>query len=136
MLQDTDGDGVFETSTVYVDNLPAPSAVACYDGGLFIGTMPDLIYLKKTGTNNSAEERTVLFSGFGGTNSGAGAARLNNLNWGLDNRIHGVTGAAAGGCVWREGVRQAPPPRWRGLKLPWTCARTRFPPKPARLVPA
>lgn len=116
MLQDTKGDGVFETSTVYVDNLPAPSAVACYDGGLFIGTTPDLIYLKKTGTNNNAEERAVLYSGFAGTNAGAGAARLNNLNWGLDNRIHGVTGAAAGG-VSNARTQGNPPAPVAGIEI-------------------
>jgi putative membrane-bound dehydrogenase-like protein len=95
MLQDTNGDGIFETSTIYGDNLPQPSAVACYDGGLFIGTMPELLYLKKTGTNNT-EERTVIFSGHQGSNGVAWPARLNNLNWGLDNRLHGVTEAAVG----------------------------------------
>jgi putative membrane-bound dehydrogenase-like protein len=96
MLQDTNGDGVFETSTVYADNLPQPSAVACYAGGLFVATTPDLLYLRQSGTNGHADERTVVFSGTGITNAAAGPARLNNLNWGLDNRIHGVTGPATG----------------------------------------
>ena len=33
VLQDTNGDGAFETNMVYADNLPQPSALACYDGG-------------------------------------------------------------------------------------------------------
>ena len=97
MLQDTNGDGVFETSTVYMDKLPQLSAVACYDGGLFIGAAPDLLYVRKNGTNDSVEERTVVYSGFGPTNGAAGPAYLNNLNWGLDNRIHGVTAPFVGG---------------------------------------
>jgi len=36
MLEDSDGDGVFDSTTVYADNLPWPSAVACYDGGIFV----------------------------------------------------------------------------------------------------
>src|SRR5215831_7277744 len=32
LLEDSDGDGVFDSTTVYADNLPWPSAVACYDG--------------------------------------------------------------------------------------------------------
>src|SRR5215475_9448098 len=30
MLEDTDGDGVFDKSTVFADNLPWPTAVFCY----------------------------------------------------------------------------------------------------------
>jgi putative membrane-bound dehydrogenase-like protein len=108
MLQDTNGDGAFETSTVYANDLPEPSALACYDGGLFIGTMPNLLYLKKTGTNDSTEERTVVYSLVASTNAVAEPARLNNLNWGPDNRIHGVTGAAAGG--WSAARTQSRPP--------------------------
>ena len=46
LLSDADGDGVFETSSVYVDDLNYPTAVACYDGGVFVGAAPDLLYCK------------------------------------------------------------------------------------------
>ena len=96
MLEDTNGDGVFETSSVYADNLSEPSALTCYDGGLFVATIPDLLYIKQAGTNQGAGERTVISSSFGSTNRAAGPGWLNNLHWGLDNRIHGVTGPVAG----------------------------------------
>src|SRR5438094_1691493 len=35
LLEDTDGDGVFDKSTVFADNLPWPTAVFCYGGGIF-----------------------------------------------------------------------------------------------------
>src|SRR5690242_17519793 len=35
MLEDTNGDGVFDKSTLYADNLPWPTAVFCYGGGIF-----------------------------------------------------------------------------------------------------
>src|SRR5438128_7222256 len=46
LLEDTDGDGRFDKSTIYVDNLPWPTAVACYAGGIFVGTTPDILYCK------------------------------------------------------------------------------------------
>src|SRR6266436_6336372 len=46
MLEDTDGDGVYDKSTVFADNLPWPTAVFCYDGGIFVGATPDIHYLK------------------------------------------------------------------------------------------
>src|SRR5258707_6153456 len=36
LLEDTDGDGVFDASTVYADNLAWPSAVGRYGGGSFL----------------------------------------------------------------------------------------------------
>src|SRR5262249_18508042 len=35
VLTDEDGDGVYETSKVFVDKLSWPTAVICYDGGIF-----------------------------------------------------------------------------------------------------
>src|SRR5438128_5535718 len=46
LLEDTDGDGRFDKSTIYVDNLPWPTAVACYAGGILVGTTPDILYCK------------------------------------------------------------------------------------------
>src|SRR5207253_3537164 len=32
-LEDRDGDGVYETATVFADGLPWPTGIACWDGG-------------------------------------------------------------------------------------------------------
>ena len=37
LLEDTDGDGIFDSSRIYADNLYGPTALACYDGGVFVG---------------------------------------------------------------------------------------------------
>src|SRR5579862_5656429 len=36
LLEDSDGDGVFDSSRVYADDLAWPSAIACYGGGVFV----------------------------------------------------------------------------------------------------
>ena len=91
LLEDTEGDGEFHTSTVYADNLPWASAVACYGGGVFVAAGPDLIFLKDSQTNGIADVRNVIFTGFGGTNHVDALALPNNFNWGLDNRIHAAS---------------------------------------------
>ena len=40
LLEDTDGDGVYDKSTVFADDVPMASAVACWDGGVFVGSVP------------------------------------------------------------------------------------------------
>src|SRR6516225_5145083 len=42
LLESTRGDGRYDKSTVYVDNLDSPVAIACYDGGVFIGAVPHI----------------------------------------------------------------------------------------------
>src|ERR1051326_906511 len=65
VLQDTDGDGLYDSSTVYADELPAPSAVFCYGGGVFAIAAPDLWFFKDTAKNGVADVRRVVISGFG-----------------------------------------------------------------------
>ena len=46
LLEDTNGDGRFDKSTIFADRLRYPSAVMPYDGGVFVGLEPDIVYLK------------------------------------------------------------------------------------------
>ena len=45
LLMDDDGDGRFESSTVFLDDLNWPTSVVPYDGGVFVMAPPDL-YLR------------------------------------------------------------------------------------------
>ncbi len=93
MLEDVDGDGRFDKSTVYVDKLSWPTAVACWDGGILIGAAPDIIYCKDTDGDGQADVRRTVFTGFGKTNV---QGLLNSFNWTLDNRIEGATSSSGG----------------------------------------
>ncbi|PWU11408.1 MAG: hypothetical protein C5B50_23365 [Verrucomicrobia bacterium] len=92
VLEDTTGQGVFDSSNVYADDLASPSAVACYDGGVFVGATTELIYLKDAGRNGNAEVRKVVSNGLGAVRQSGAEVFLNNFNWGLDSRIHGGAG--------------------------------------------
>src|SRR5256885_8452615 len=102
MLTDTDGDGRFDKSAVYVDNLPWPTAVICWKGGIFVGATPDILYCQDTNGDGVADVREVVFTGLGSdyapyeVNKLNVQALFNGFTWGLDNRIHCANGGVGG----------------------------------------
>ena len=93
LLEDTNQDGRFDKSTVYVEGLSWPTAITCYDGGVFIGAAPDILYCKDNDGDGRADVVRKVFTGFGRSNV---QGLLNTLTWGLDNRIHGATSSGGG----------------------------------------
>jgi len=93
MLEDSDGDGTFDKSTIYADGLSWPTGVACFQGGIFVAATPDIWYFKDTTGDGVADERRKVLTGFRKLNV---QAVMNNLTWGLDNRIHGAGGSNGG----------------------------------------
>jgi putative membrane-bound dehydrogenase-like protein len=102
LLEDTNGDGRFDKSTVFARDLAWPTAVICWDGGVFVGATPDILYLKDTNGDGVAEVREIVFTGFAAdyapfeTNKLNVQALMNSFNWSLDNRIHGATSFSGG----------------------------------------
>ena len=79
MLEDTDGDGRFDRSTVFADHLPWPSAVFCYGGGVFVAATPDIIFFKDTDGDGKADIREVVFTGFASEYAPYQTNRLNGI---------------------------------------------------------
>ena len=55
LLEDTDGDGRFDKAHVFADGLPWPTAVTCWDGGVFVAASPELLYFKDTDGDHRAD---------------------------------------------------------------------------------
>ncbi len=91
LLEDADGDGHFDRATTFAEGLSWPTAIACYDGGVFVGAAPDILYLKDTNGDGKADVQRVVFTGFGRSNV---QGLCNSFQWGPDNRIHGATSSS------------------------------------------
>ncbi len=93
VLEDRDGDGVYETSRVYADSLRFPTGVMPWRGGLLVANAPDILYLEDTKGTGKADRRSVLYTGFNLANI---QQIVNSLQWGLDNWVYGVAGSDGG----------------------------------------
>ena len=93
LLEDADGDGKADKSTVFAKDLSFPTSIAPWDGGVFVAAPPEILYLKDTNGDGVADVREVWFTGF---SLGVTDSNMNGLRWGLDNRIHGLNGGNGG----------------------------------------
>ncbi len=98
-LTDSDQDGTYDHAVVFVDGLLWPTAIFPFDGGLFVGDAPDLLYCKDTDGDGVADLKKVVLTGFGTSNV---QGLMNSFRWGLDNRIH-VACSSVGGKIYRPG---------------------------------
>lgn len=93
-LEDTDGDGTYDRSQIFAEDLRFPNGVMAWKDGVLITAAPDIIFARDTDGDGRADEQTVLYSGF---TEGNQQLRVNGLRWGLDNWIHCASGAHHGG---------------------------------------
>ena len=110
LLEDTDDDGVFDSRHQFVSGLAWPTAVICWDGGVFVGNPPDIRYYKDTDGDHVADHEEVVFTGFGLSNV---QGLMNSFRWGLDNRIYGAT-SSSGASVRPGNQPDAVPLELRG----------------------
>ncbi|MFM8727795.1 MAG: PVC-type heme-binding CxxCH protein, partial [Planctomycetaceae bacterium] len=95
VLQDTNGDGVFDDSREFAKGLSWPTAIIAANGGVFVAAAPDVFFLKDTNGDLQADEQTLVFTGFARSNV---QGLINSFHWGPDNRIYG-SASTVGGTV-------------------------------------
>src|SRR5690606_36588518 len=64
LLEDLDGDGVYDKSTIYADRIGFPQGGVFYKGSLYATSAPDLLKLTDTDGDGVADEREVLLTGW------------------------------------------------------------------------
>ncbi|MEM9160485.1 MAG: PVC-type heme-binding CxxCH protein [Verrucomicrobiota bacterium] len=84
VLEDTDGDGKADKSSVFADDLHIPLSFVLGDGGVYVSEQPDLVFLKDTDGDGKADYRRRLFTGFGTEDS---HHSLHDFTWTPDGDI-------------------------------------------------
>ena len=98
LLEDGDGDGRMDKSSLFAKGLSWPTGVLAYDGGALVCAAPDILYLKDTDGDGVADVRRTVFTGFSRSNV---QGLVNSLRWGLDSRVHGATSSSGAPQVTR-----------------------------------
>lgn len=89
LLEDTDGDGQFDQSSVFADRLTFPQGVLWLDGSVYTCAPPYVWKLTDTDNDGVADEREVLVESFGFNGN---AASIHGPFLGPDGRLYWCDG--------------------------------------------
>jgi putative heme-binding domain-containing protein len=90
ILEDTDGDGKADKSTVFADNLHIPLSFEFGDGGVYVSQMPHLTFIKDTDGDDKADLQRIVLTGFGTEDS--------------HHALHDIAWTPDGTLIFRESV--------------------------------
>lgn len=105
--EDTNGDGKFDKSKVFLDGLNFATAALPGRGGVFVMNPPYLLfYADRNGDDQPDDpDPRILLSGFGIEDSHSIA---NSLRWGPDGWIYATQGSTVSGSIVRHGDDNEP----------------------------
>ncbi len=78
ILEDKDQDGKADKISTFADGLNMPTGFALGHGGVYLAEGPDLLHLRDVDGDGKADQREVLFTGFG---TGDTHQNINSLAW-------------------------------------------------------
>lgn len=85
VLEDTNGDGKADKTTVFADGLLIPTGVEPAGNGAYVVDSTDLVFLEDTNGDLKADKRTVVLSGFGTEDT---HHMVHTVRWHFDGRLH------------------------------------------------
>ena len=85
VVEDVDGDGKADKSTVFADGLLTPTGIAVGRGGVYVANSTEILHLRDTDGDNRADERSVILSGFGADDT---HHLIHTFRWGPDGMLY------------------------------------------------
>ena len=89
LLEDTDGDGRFDSSKLFADKMTFPMGGAWHGGALYVASPPNIWRLEDTDGDGTADKRDVIVNEFGYTGN---AASIHGCISGPDGRLYWCDG--------------------------------------------
>ena len=105
ILEDKDGDGVFETKKVFAENLNLVSGLEVGFGGVWVGAAPYLLFIPDANHDDIPDgPPQVLLDGWGFQDT---HETLNSFTWGPDGWLYGCHGVFSNALVGKPGTPDA-----------------------------
>jgi len=105
IFEDTNGDGRFDTSKVFIDNLNLVSGLELGFGGVWVGAAPEFLFIPDAdGDDKPDGPPQVLLDGWGYQDT---HETLNAFNWGPDGWLYGCHGVFTHSRVGKPGTPDA-----------------------------
>ncbi|MEM0968647.1 MAG: PVC-type heme-binding CxxCH protein, partial [Verrucomicrobiota bacterium] len=102
IFEDTDSDGVFDTKTLFHDELTFASGIAVGFGGVYLGAPPNLVFIPDNDGNDVPDgEPEILLDGWGIQDR---HETLNSFLWGPDGWLYGCHGVFTQSLVGKPGA--------------------------------
>src|SRR3954464_15871905 len=85
VLEDADGDGKADRTTVFADGLLIPTGIEPGDGGAYVANSTELLHFADSDGDGKADRRRVVLSGFGTEDT---HHLVHTLRWGHDGQLY------------------------------------------------
>lgn len=85
ILEDTDGDGVADKSTVFAEGLFQPTGILPGDGGVYVANATEILHLSDTDGDGKADTRRKVLTGFGTADT---HHLIHTFRWGPEGRLY------------------------------------------------
>src|SRR5207344_1853994 len=85
VLEDTNGDGYAEKSTVFAEGLLIPTGVIPGHGGVYVSQSTELLHFRDTNGDSKSDQRRIVLSAFGTEDT---HHMVHTLRWGPDSCLY------------------------------------------------
>jgi putative heme-binding domain-containing protein len=85
VLEDTDGDGKADKSTVFAEGLIQPTGILPGDGGVYVANSTEILHFSDTDGDGKADKKRRILNGFG---TGDTHHLIHTFRWGPEGRMY------------------------------------------------
>jgi putative heme-binding domain-containing protein len=85
VLEDTDGDGKADKSTIFAEGLIQPTGILPGDGGVYVANSTEILHFSDTDGDGKADKKRRILNGFG---TGDTHHLIHTFRWGPEGRMY------------------------------------------------